>query len=147
SASYRRGLALALQSFDRPGATFARRGLGRVLAAQGDIPAALEMYGQVLADARMSLQQDPRLKSGVSTTLESIGDLYFRLGNTDKARASLAEAKTFAGDDLEGSGRIGVALGLTELVAGRFDAAFAAYSESRAKFEAAKNIDGVAHAW
>jgi tetratricopeptide (TPR) repeat protein len=105
------------------------------------------MYGQVLAEARTSLQHDPRLKSGVSTTLESIGDLYFRLGNTDKARASFEEAKTLAGDDLEGSGRIGVALGLTELVAGRFDAAFAAYSDSRAKFEAARNIDGVAHAW
>jgi tetratricopeptide (TPR) repeat protein len=146
-ASYRRGLALAVESSDRDGATFARRGLGRVLAAQGDIPAALDMYGQVLTAARTDLQFDARMTSGVSTTLESIGDLYFRLGNTDQARTALEEAKRLAASDPESGGRILSALGLTELVAGRFDAAFATYSESRAKFEAARHADGSAHAW
>jgi len=147
SASYRRGLSLALEASDRPGATFARRGLARVLAAQGDIPAALDMYNKVLTDARADLQADARLTSGVETTLESVGDLYFRLGNTDQARTSLEEAKKLADGDSEASGRVLIALGLTELVAGRFDAAFAAYSDSRARFETAKNPDGVAHAW
>lgn len=147
SASYRRGLSLALASSDRPGATFARRGVGRVLAAQGDIPAALDMYGQVLADVRADLQADARLTSSVGTTLESIGDLYFRLGNTDQARTALDEAKRLAEGDPESGGRVLLAVGITELVAGRFDAAFAAYSDSRTRFETAKNPEGMAHAW
>jgi tetratricopeptide (TPR) repeat protein len=147
SASFRRGLSLALESSDRPGATFARRGLARVLAAQGDVPAALDMYRQVLADARADLQADPRLGSAVETTLESIGDLYFRIGNTDQARTALDEAKRLAEGDPESSGRVLLALGMTELVAGRFDAALANYTGSRAMFETAKNPDGMAHAW
>jgi len=147
SASYRRGLSLALAGFDRAGATFARRGLARVLASQGDVPAALETYGQALADARVDLQADARLTSGVETTLESIGDLYLKIGNTDQARTALEEAKQLAASDPESSGRVLSALGMTELVAGRFDAALAAYSDSRVKFDAAKNAEGTAHAW
>lgn len=147
SASYRRGLALAIATPDPSGATFARQGLGRVLAAQGDLPAAIEMYGHVLADARIALQADPRLKSNVSSALESIGELYYRLGNTDRARASYEEAKGLARDDPDSVARILSALGITELVAGRVDAAFAAYSESRVRFEQAQNADGTARAW
>lgn len=147
SDSYRRGLALAVATPDPAGAAFARRGLGRVLAAQGDLAAALEMYDRVLADARAELQADSRLKSNVSSALESIGEIYYRLGNTDRARAAYEEANGLARDDLDSGGRILSALGMTELVAGRFDAAFAAYSESRARFEQAKNPDGIARAW
>jgi tetratricopeptide (TPR) repeat protein len=147
AASYRRGLVSALEFGDRTGATYARRGLGRVLAAQGDIPAALDMYTRVLADARAALKLDARLTADVASTLESIGDLYNRIGNTDQARTSLDEARRLDGDDPEGAGRVLVALGVTELVAGRFDAAFAAYSEARARFETAKNPDGMARAW
>ena len=147
SASYRRGLALAIATPDPSGATFARQGLGRVLAAQGDLPAAIQMYGHVLADARAALQADPRLKSNVSSALESLGELYYRLGNTDRARASYEEAKGLASDDPDSVARILSALGITELVAGRVDAAFAAYSESRVRFEQAKNPEGTARAW
>jgi tetratricopeptide (TPR) repeat protein len=147
SASYRRGLTLAVASYDRPGATFARRGLGRVLAAQGDLSAALDMYTQVLADARVDLQGDPRLKSNVGAALESVGEIYYRLGNTDQARTSLEEAKQVFESQPEDAARVLLTLGVTELVAGRFDAAFAAYSDSRARFEAAKNGEGVARAW
>lgn len=38
-------------------------------------------------------------------------------------------------------------LGLTEIVAGRFDAALANYTESKARYEAGKIPAGVAHAW
>ena len=38
-------------------------------------------------------------------------------------------------------------LGLTEIVAGKFEAALADYTESRARFETAKSPEGVAHAW
>ena len=41
---------------DPQGAGFARSGLARVFAAQGDLAAALDSYGQVLADARARLQ-------------------------------------------------------------------------------------------
>ncbi len=147
AASYRRGLAAALQYNDLAGATYARRGLGRVLAAQGDIAAALDMYGQVLADARAALQADARLRADVGSALESIGELYYRIGNTDRARASFAEAKDLFQDDLDSAGRVAGDLGMTELVAGRFDAALAAYTESRTRFETAKNPDGMARAW
>jgi tetratricopeptide (TPR) repeat protein len=147
AASYRRGLAAALEFNDRPAATYARRGLGRVLAAQGDIAAALDMYNQVLADARAALEADARLKADVGNTLESIGELYYRIGNTDQARTNFTDAKGLFQDDLDGAGRVAGDLGMTELVAGRFDAALAAYTESRQRSEAAKNPDGMARAW
>lgn len=147
AASYRRGLTVAAASGDTPAATYAKRGLGRVLAAQGDIPAALDMYGQALADARAALQLDPRLTSDVATTLESIGDLYFRVGNTDQARTSFEEAKRLQEKDPDALGRVLLALGVTELVAGRFDAALADYSNGRTSFETAKNAEGIARAW
>ena len=146
-ATYRRGLAVLVAGGDPSGAAYARKGLARVLAAQGDLAAALDIYNQVLADARAALQADPRLTSDVSATLESIGELYFRAGNSDRARASFEEAKTLVDRDPESSGRVLAALGLTELVAGRFDAALAAYSDSRARFEAGKLPEGVARAW
>jgi tetratricopeptide (TPR) repeat protein len=147
AASYRRGLAAALGVGDGPGATYARRGLGRVLAAQGDVAAALDMYSQVLAAARAALQNDARLKADVGSSLESIGELYYRIGNTDQARTAFDEAKGLFQDDPDSGGRVLAALGMTELVAGRFDAALAAYTDSRARFEAAKNLDGMARAW
>lgn len=147
SASYRRGLTVLLAALDRGGAAFARRGLARVLAAQGDLAAALEISGQVLADARADLVADLRLKSPVGAALESLGDLYYRLGNTAQARTALEEAKRLDDDDPESAGRVLAALGLTELVANRFDAAFAAYSDSRVRYESAKIPEGVARAW
>jgi tetratricopeptide (TPR) repeat protein len=147
AASYRRGLGVALQFGDLAGATYARRGLGRVLAAQGDVAAALDMYNQVLADARSALQADARLTPDVASALEGIGELYFRVNNADRARAAFEEARKLYDADAEGAGRVMSMLGVTELVAGRFDAALAAYTESRAKFEAAKHGDGVAHGW
>jgi tetratricopeptide (TPR) repeat protein len=146
-ASYRRGLTVLVAGGDASGAAYARKGLARVLAAQGDVAAALDIYNQVLADARAALQADPRLTSDVSATLESIGELYFRVGNTDQARGSFEEAKRLVDKDPESSGRVLAALGMTELVAGRFDAAFAAYSDSRTRFDAAKQPEGVARAW
>jgi len=147
TASYRRALALLIEGQDTQGASFARGGLARVLAAQGDIAAALDMYGQVLADARIQASYDPRLKNNVATTLENIGELYFRLANTDKARAAFEEARALVDADQEFSARLFDRLGLTELVAGRFDVALADYTDSRARYELAKNGEGVAHAW
>jgi len=147
TASYRRALALLVEGSDTQGASFARGGLARVLAAQGDIAAALDMYSQVLADARTQASFDSRLKTGVATTLESIGELYFRLANADEARTRFQEARQLVDDLPEDSARILDRLGLTELVAGRFDAALANYTESKARYTLAKSDEGIAHAW
>ena len=150
AASYRRGLAALLESYDAQGASLARGGLARVYAAQGDLAAALDFYGQVLADARVSLAQDGRLKSGVASALESIGEIYFRLGNTDQARTTIDEARklfeTGLGDPVT-LGRLSSTMGLIELFAGRFESALAAYTESRVRFDQAKVPEGVARAW
>ena len=145
--SYRRALSLLVTSMDSQGAFLARGGLARVFAAQGDIPAAIDMYGQVLADARSRLALDARLKSDVAVTLESIGELYFRIGNTDTARTNIDEARKLSETDPGALGRLASTLGLIELVAGRYEAALAAYTESRTRYEQAKAPDGVAAAW
>lgn len=147
AASYRRALALLVEGLDTQGATFARGGLARVFVAQGDLVAALDMYGRVLADARAVFASDPRSKSNVAAALESIGEVYFRLANTDLARANVEEARRLADADHDAAGRLSGTLGLIALVAGRFDAALAGYTESRARYEQAKKPGGVASAW
>ena len=147
SASYRRALAVLLASYDAQGAALARSGLARVYAAQGDLAAALDTYGQVLADARARMSADARLKSDVAVALESIGEVYFRLGNSDQARANIEEARRLSESDPSAMGRLSSTLGLIELFAGRYETALAAYTESRTRFDQAKQPDGVAHAW
>jgi tetratricopeptide (TPR) repeat protein len=147
AASYRRALTLLVAGLDTQGATFARGGLARVFAAQGDLVAALDMYGQVLADARAVLAVDPRTKSNVAAAHESIGEVYFRLGNTEAARTNVEEARKIAEPDADAVGRLSGTLGLIELVAGRYEASLAAYTEMRTRYEKANKPDGVAHAW
>jgi tetratricopeptide (TPR) repeat protein len=147
SASYRRALTLLVAGFDPQGAVFARNGLARVFAAQGDLAAALDVYGQVLAEARARAVNDPRAQAEVASALESIGDLHFRLTNTDQARSAFDEARRLSDKDADGAGRLFGSLGLTELVAGRFDAALADYTDSRTRFEQAKQPEGIARAW
>lgn len=147
TVSYRRALTLLVTGMDSQGATFARSGLARVFGAQGNLAAALDMYGQVLIDTRATAGMDPRTKTAPVAPLESIGDIHFRLGNTEKARASFDEARRLGDAVPSIAGRLFGRLGLTEIVAGRFDAALANYTESRARYEAEKNLSGIAHAW
>ena len=91
--------SLLVAGMDSQGAALARSGLARVFAAQGDIAAALDTYGQVLTDARNRLALAPAARTDVATALESIGELQFRLGNTDQARASFDEARRLADAD------------------------------------------------
>jgi len=147
AASYHRALTLLVTGMDTQGATYARSGLARVFGAQGDLAAALQMYGQVLTDTRAAAAMDPRQTLSVVSVLESIGDIHFRLGNTDQARASFDEGRRLGDAVASVAGRIFGLLGLTEIVAGRFDAALANYTESKARYEAGKIPAGVAHAW
>jgi tetratricopeptide (TPR) repeat protein len=147
SASYRGAESLGISGQDPQGASLARSGLARVLAAQGDLASALDMYGRVLTDARDAAAADPRLGNNVATTLESIGEVHFRLGNTDQARSAFDEAKRLVDADPDFAGRLYSSLGLTELVAGRYDAALADYTESRARFVKAKDALSAGRAW
>ena len=52
TASYRRALNLLVTGMDSQGAAFARSGLARVFAAQGDVAAAPDIRAVVLANAR-----------------------------------------------------------------------------------------------
>ena len=81
-------MTLLTSGYDLSSASFARGGLARVLAAQGDFAGALATYGQVLADARATAARDPRMTSGIAVTLESMGEVHFRIGNMDQARAA-----------------------------------------------------------
>ena len=145
AATYRRALPLLEAASDVGGVALARRGLGRVFAARGDLASALDLYGKVLEDARA--RRPPTMD--VPATLESIGELHYRLGNVDQARAAFDEARRLSDDrqDLATAGRLFADLGLTELIAGKFDAALTAYTSSRARFEKAQLPDGVARAW
>jgi tetratricopeptide (TPR) repeat protein len=148
--SYRRALGLLQESFDLAGVAMVRAGLGRVFAARGDLASALTMYNKVLDEARARATADtPTPGIDLAATLESIGELHYRLGNTDRARSVFDEARQVsdARHDPESAGRAFASLGLTELVAGKFEAALAAYTSSRARFEAAKDAAGVARAW
>jgi tetratricopeptide (TPR) repeat protein len=146
TSSYRRAESLGISGQDLQGASLARSGLARVLAAQGDLAAALDMYGHVLADARNAAAADPRLGNNVATTLESIGEVHFRLGNTDQARSVFEEAKRLVDADPGMSAQLYSALGLTELVAGRYDTALADYTESRVRFIKAKDAGSAGRA-
>src|SRR5439155_17009094 len=141
---YRRAIGLLTSAADINGVALARSGLGRVFAAQGDLASALGAYGEVLADARSR-----SVRGNVASALESIGELHYRLRNVDQARASFQEARRLADatGDMAAAGRLLSNLGLTELVAGQFDAAFDAYSESRARFEQVRQPEEVARAW
>jgi tetratricopeptide (TPR) repeat protein len=147
TASYRRALSVLVAAGDPQGASFARSGLARVFTAQGDFAAGLDMYGQVLTDTKAAAAQDPRMKTNPVAPLESIGDIHFRLGNIDQARASFDEARRLAEGEPEMAARVYGELGLIEIVAGRFDVALANYTESKARYEAAKKPAGVAAAW
>lgn len=146
-ASYRRAESLATSGSDPQGATLARAGLARVLAAQGDLASALDMYGRVLADSRATYAADGRLGNGVATALESIGEVHFRLGNMDQARSAFDEARQLVDADPDFSARLYSSLGLTDLVAGRNDAALADYTESRARYLKAKDAPSASRAW
>ena len=144
AGSYRRALELLTKGMDFPGASLARSGLGRVFATQGDLSSALQAYTEVLDDTRA--RPTPGQKAA---TLESIGEIHYRLGNVNDARARFGDAVRFY-DLVQATAdvaRVYGDLGLTELSAGRADAALAAYVTSREQYGRAKRPDGVAHAW
>ncbi len=146
--TYRRALPPLQAAGYSGGINLARAGLARVLAARGDVASALQVYQNILAEADGAANAPDR---GIdrAAMLESIGELHYRLGNVDQARAAFDEARRISDErgDFVGAGRVLGDIGLTELIAGKFEAALAAYTESRGRYEKAKTPEGVARAW
>ena len=147
--SYRRALTFLQAGVDPRAVAMAKAGLARVLSAQGDLAAALDLYSSVVGEARARARAGAPAVADLAATLESVGELHYRLGNTDQARAAFDEARKLSDDrhDPGSAGRLLFNLGLTELSAARPDPALADYVESRARFETAQQPEGVAHAW
>jgi tetratricopeptide (TPR) repeat protein len=143
ASSYRRAIGL-LSTQDRQTTAMAWRGAARVYVAHGDLAAALVSANHALDDARARQSQ-----SEVANDQESIGEIHFRLGNAGEARKAFDEARRFfdAAKDSDSAGRLSGDLGLTELMAERFDAAVAAYTQGRTRYQQARNPVGIAHSW
>ena len=126
-ADYRRSRSLYRAFADTRGEARALDGLGRSYAAQGDLSAALEAFNGVLDDGKS--RNDPSLQG---TALLSIGDVHFRLGNLDTARALFDQSRPQfeKPGDLPNVGHAWQAMAMTDLVSGRFAAAEEEYGRS-----------------
>ncbi len=142
-ADYRRAEELKHKAGDPGGAASALEGLGRVYTAQGDYAAALHAFAGVLDEWR-TRKNGPRQ----ALVLHSIGEIHFRLGNTDAARAAYQESRQLfeKAGDLGSAGRALQGAALTELVAGLYPAAEKAYTESIAACTTGKDPECIARA-
>jgi CHAT domain-containing protein/tetratricopeptide (TPR) repeat protein len=115
--SYRRALDLNRTMSSADGESRALEGLGLVFTAQGDYLAALESFDAVLKDPRMR-----SLRGRLGAVAQSTGDVHFRLGNLDAARAIYEESRAHfeSQRDMPNVGRVLQSIALTELVAARF---------------------------
>jgi tetratricopeptide (TPR) repeat protein/CHAT domain-containing protein len=126
-ASYRRSLELHKTMANADGESRALEGLGLVFSAQGDYAGALESFDAVQKDPRMRNYRD-RLGS----VAQSAGDVHFRLGNLDTARAAYEQSRAQFESlkDIANVGRVLQPIGLTDVVAGRFVQAEDLYQRS-----------------
>lgn len=142
-ADYTRSRDLLHKVFNLGSEARAVEGLGRTYAAQGDYAAALDAFGAVLADARAYGTEPMR-----GNATQNIGDVHFRLGNLDVARAAFDESRTHfeAARDPASIGRAWQAIALTDLVATRFVPAEEEYGQSMAACARADDRECVARA-
>jgi len=126
-ADYTRSRDLNRKLPNAAGEADALEGLGRVFLAQGNYRAALDALGGVLAEGKA---RNDRNDQGAA--LLSIGDVHFRLGNLDNARAALVESRAHfeAVKHLSHAGRAWQGLALVDLVASRFTLAEDEYRKS-----------------
>jgi tetratricopeptide (TPR) repeat protein len=142
-ADYSRSRDISRKIENTIGEADALEGLGRVFLAQGDYAAALDAFMGVLAEGKAR-----NSKPDQGAALMSIGDLHFRLGNLDNARAALDQSRTLLEEtkDLASAGRAWQAIALTDLAAGRFTPAEDEYRKSSASCAAAADNECVAGA-
>ena len=111
TASYRRALSVLLAAGDPQGATFARERTGpRVRRPGRHRRRRSTCTGRCSPTPRAAADADPRLKTNVAP-LESIGDIHFRLGNIDQARAPFDEARTLYEATPSSQGRVSASSG------------------------------------
>jgi tetratricopeptide (TPR) repeat protein len=126
-ADYRRSRDLFHQAVDTRGEASANEGLGRALTSQGDLAGALTAFALVLQEGQA--RNDRVLQANA---LKSSGEIHFRLGNLDVARAQFEQSRSHfeALHDNSNVGRVWQATGLTDLVGTRFAAAEQDYGSS-----------------
>ena len=142
-ADYTRSRDLYRKVPNPAGEADALEGLGRVFLAQGNYRAALDALAGVLADGKA---RNDRNDQGAA--LLSIGDVHFRLGNLDSARAALVESRAHfeALKLLSHAGRAWQGLALVDLVAGRFTLSEDEYRKSVDSCSAGGDQEGAASA-
>jgi CHAT domain-containing protein len=142
-ADYARSRDLYRKVPNPAGEADALEGLGRVFLAQGNYRAALDALAGVLADGKA---RNDRNDQGAA--LLSIGDVHFRLGNLDSARAALVESRAHfeALKLLSHAGRAWQGLALVDLVAGRFTLSEDEYRKSFDSCSAGGDQEGAASA-
>jgi tetratricopeptide (TPR) repeat protein/CHAT domain-containing protein len=142
-ADYTRSRDINRRTSNTAGEADALEGLGRVFLAQGDYRAALDALGGVLAEGKARENRHEQ-----AMALLSIGDVHFRLGNLDNARAALVESRAHfeAVKDLSYAGRTWQALALVDLVASRFTLAEDEYRKSSDSCGTARDNECVAAA-
>jgi tetratricopeptide (TPR) repeat protein len=142
-ADYRRSRDLNRKLFNLDGVARALEGIGRVFVAQGDYAQALEAFAGVLEEGKA--RNDPR-RQGFAT--QSLGDVHFRLGNLETARANFDASRGHYEKlkDLANVGRVWQATALTDLVAGRFAVAEKEYTSSATVCATATDAECVARA-
>jgi tetratricopeptide (TPR) repeat protein len=135
-ADYTRSRDLSHKGGNATGEADALEGMARVFIAQGDYAAALEALAGVLADAKATNNRNDQ-----GGALLSIGDVHFRLGNLDRARTALDEARGHfeATKGLALAGRAWQAVALVDLAAARFVLAEEEYRKSAASCGAASD--------
>lgn len=140
---YRRSRDLLHKAFNLAYEARALEGLGRVFTAQGDYAAALDALAGVVAEGR-ARNNRPLL----GNAMQSIGDVHFRLGNLETARAALDESRRHfeAAKDAASVGRLWQAIAVTDLVATRFAPAEQEYAKSMAACETVGDRECVARA-
>jgi len=138
---YRRSRALYHAYADTRGEARALDGLGRSYAAQGDLAGALDAFNGVLEEGKS--RNDPSLQG---TALLSLGDVHFRLGNLDTARALFDQSRVQFDKpgDLPNVGHAWQAMAMTDLVSARFAAAEEEYGRSSSVCTTAQDPECVA---
>ena len=126
-AAYRRSFDLNRTMSHADGESRALEGLGRVFAAQGDYAAALDSFDAVLNDKRLQ-----HARGRLGSAAQNVGDVHFRLGNLEAAKAKYNESRVHfeAAKDTSNVGRVLQGSALTELVAGQFATAEDLYVRS-----------------
>jgi tetratricopeptide (TPR) repeat protein/CHAT domain-containing protein len=138
---YRRCLAAEKEAGTPQGVAGALQGVGLIHTLDGNHALALEAYRE-----NLSVVEPLPDKANIAAAWQKVGNAYFSLNQLDQALEAFKQALVFreqAGDGQE-TANAWIDLGATYASKGDFDAALDAYQKSKALFESARNMLGVA---